>query len=88
MFKVVLEVPKPLLNFLNSCFFILFWLNVYFFLLVHTIDSNPGLIPVTAGSLYIFRYFTFHSLRFLLYFVTILNQFCEHPDYQCFELCT
>ena len=27
--KVVPEVPKPLLIFLNSCFFILFWLNVY-----------------------------------------------------------
>ena len=38
MFKVVLEVPKPLLIFLNSCFFILFWLNVYLFLLVHTVD--------------------------------------------------
>ena len=33
MFKVVPEVPKPLLIFLNSCFFILFLLNVYFFLL-------------------------------------------------------
>ena len=31
MFKVVPEVPKPLLIFLNSCFFILSWLNIYFF---------------------------------------------------------
>ena len=87
MFKVVLDVAKPLLIFWSSCFFILFWLNVYFFLLVQTIDSNPGLIPVTVGSLYIFRYFTFHSFYFFLYFATILNHFCEHPDYQCFELC-
>ena len=31
MFKDVLEVPKPLLSFLNSYFFILFLLNVSFF---------------------------------------------------------
>ena len=30
MFKVVPEVPEPLLIFLNSCFFILFWWNVYY----------------------------------------------------------
>ena len=64
MFKVVLEVPKAFLIFLNSCFFILFWLKVYFFLLVQTIDVSPGFLPVTVGSLYIFLYFTFHSLRF------------------------
>ena len=33
-FKVVLEVPKPLLIFLNSCFFILFQLDICIFLLV------------------------------------------------------
>ena len=38
MFTVVPEVPQPLLIFLNSCFFILIWLNVYFFLLAQTID--------------------------------------------------
>ena len=31
MFKVVLEVPKALPIFLNSSYFILFWLNVDFF---------------------------------------------------------
>ena len=34
-----------------------------------------------------FPLFTFHSLHFFLYFWTILNHFCEHPDYQYFELC-
>ena len=29
IFKIVLEVPKPLLIVSNSCFFILFWLNVF-----------------------------------------------------------
>ena len=80
MFKVVLEVPK-LLIFLNSCFFILFWLNVYFFLLLQTVDLSPSFLLVTVGSLYIFLYFTLYSLHFFLYFVTLLNQFCEHSDY-------
>ena len=53
-FKVVLEVPKPLLTFLNSCFFILFYLNVYFFLLVQIVDLSPSFLPFTVGSLYIF----------------------------------
>ncbi|KAF6114477.1 hypothetical protein HJG60_010471 [Phyllostomus discolor] len=87
MFKVVLEVPKPLPMVLNSCFFILFWLNVSFFLLVQTVDLSPGFLPVTIGSLYIFLYFTFHSLHFFLYVATTLHHFCEHPDCQCFELC-
>ena len=70
-----------------SCFFILFLLSVYFFLLLQIVDWSPGFLPVTVGSLYIFLYFTFHSLHFFLHFVTILNHFCEHPDYHCFELC-
>ena len=49
---------------LNSCFFILFWLNVSFFLLLQTIDLSPGFLPVTVGSLYIFLYFTFHTFHF------------------------
>ena len=44
-FKVVLEVRNPLLIFLNSCFFILFWLNVYFFLLLQIIDLSPSVLP-------------------------------------------
>ena len=44
-FKVVPEVPKPLLIFLSSCFFILFWLNVYFFLLVQIVDLSLGFLP-------------------------------------------
>ena len=43
---------------------------------------SPTLLPFMAGSLYIFLYFTLHSLHFLLYLVTIFNHFCEHPDYQ------
>ena len=44
-FKVVLEVPKPLLIFLNSGFFILFWLNAYFFLLLQTTDLSLYFLP-------------------------------------------
>ena len=62
MFKVVLEVPMGLLIFLNSCFFIPFWLNVYFFLLLQIIDLSPGFLPFTVGSLYIFIAFTFSSI--------------------------
>ena len=58
------EVPKPLLIFLNSCFFILFWLNVSFFLLVHTIDLSPSFLLVTVGSLY----FSFISLSIAFIF--------------------
>ena len=75
MFKVVLEVPKPLLIFLNSYLFILFWLDVSFFLLFQIIDLSPGFLPFTVGSLYIFLYFTLHSLHFFLYFVSILKSF-------------
>ena len=44
MFKVVPEVPKPLLIFLNSCFFILFQLDVYF-LLVQIADLSFSFLP-------------------------------------------
>ena len=57
-FKDVLEVPKPLLIFLNSCFFILFWLNVYFFLLVQIIDLSPSFLAFSVGLLYILLYYT------------------------------
>ena len=46
--------------FLNSCFFILFWLTVYFFPLVQTVDLSPGFLPFTVGSLCVFLYFTCH----------------------------
>ena len=68
MFKVVPEVPLPLLIFLNSRFFILFWLNVYFFLFFQIIDLSPGFLPFTVGSQYIFLYFTLRSLHFFLHF--------------------
>ena len=79
MFKVVPEVPKPLFIFLNSCFFILFWSNVYFFHLLQTVVMSPDFLPFSVGSLYIFLYFTLHSLHFFLYFASVLNHFCEHP---------
>ena len=63
-FENFLEVPKPVLIFLRSCFFILFWLTVSFFLLLQTVDLSPGFLPVTVGSLYIFLYFTFIAFTF------------------------
>ena len=66
MFKVVPEVPKPLLIFLNSCFFILFWLNVYFFLLVQTVDLSPSFLPFAVPCIFSFTSFfiafTFSSI--------------------------
>ena len=41
----------------------------------------------TVCSLYILFYFTLCSLHFFLYYAALLNHFCEHPDYQYFELC-
>ena len=82
IFKVVLDVPKPLLIFLNSWVFIPFWLNVYFLLLFLIIDLGCSFLSLTVGSLYILLYFTLHSLHSFLYFASILNHFCEHPDHQ------
>ena len=61
-FQVVPEVCKTLFTFLNSCFFILFLLDVYFFLLFQIIDLSPGFLPVTVGSLNILLYFIFGYL--------------------------
>ena len=80
-FQVVPEVRKSLFTFLNSCFFILFWLDVYLFLLFQIIDLSPGFLPFTVGSLYILHYFTLGRFHLFLHFATELNQFCEHPDY-------
>ncbi|KAF6104160.1 hypothetical protein HJG60_011178 [Phyllostomus discolor] len=65
-----LKLPKRFLNL--SSFFMLFWLNVYFFLLVQTVDLSPSFLSVTVGSLYISLYFTLHSLHFSLYFASML----------------
>ena len=70
-FKVVPKVPKPLLIFLNSCFFILFWLNVSFFLLDQTIDLSPGFLPFTVGSCI----FSFISLFTAFSFSSILRPY-------------
>ena len=85
-FKVVPEVPKPLLIFLIYYFFILFQMDIYFFLF-QIIGLSPSFLAFSVGSLCIFRYFTLHSFHFFLYSVAILNRFCEQPDYQCFEVC-
>ena len=64
MFQVVPEIPQPLFILLNSCFFILFQLYVYFFLLFQIVDLSPGFPPVTVGSLNILFYFTLGSLSY------------------------
>ena len=50
--------------FLNSCFFILLQLNVYFFLVFQIVDLNPSFFPFTAGTLQIYLYFTQCNLHF------------------------
>ena len=64
--------------FLNSNFFILFQLDVYFFHLFQIVDLSPSFLPFTVGSLYILLYFTLYRLHFFLYFATKLNHFREH----------
>ena len=67
MFKVVPEVPKTLLIYLNSCFFILVQLDVHFFLLFQIVDLSPGFLPF-FGSLYIFiSLCTAFTSSFILY---------------------
>ena len=56
-------------------------------LLIWVLVSFPSLLVPLFLFSFIFLYFFFHILYFFLSFVTILNEFCEHPDYQCFELC-
>ena len=73
--------------FLNSCFFFLSQMNVYFFPLFQIVDLNPSFCPFSFGSLYIFLYFTLYSLHFFLYFAFVFSHFCEHHDHQCFGLC-
>ena len=63
-FKITPEVPKPFLIFLNSCFFILFQLNVYLSLLFWIVDLSSGFLPFTVGSLYIFLYSLFIAFTF------------------------
>ena len=62
------------------------WIFIYSFF-PQIVDLSPGFLPFTVGSLYILLYLTLGSLHFFLHFLTKLSQFCEHPDYQCFELC-
>ena len=90
----MLEHLKLSQRFLSLSLF--FWILVssfcsglmfHFFLLLQLVDLSPGFLPFTVGSLYILLYFTLGSLHFFLHFATDLNQFCEHPDYQWFELC-
>ena len=71
-FKVVPEVPI-FSHFLNSCFFILFWLNVYFFLPLQIIDLSSVSFPsLLVPCIYIFLFhFTYPSLFPL---------FCDHTQ--------
>ena len=57
----------------SFCSKLMIWVPVFF----------PSLLVPCAFSFNS----TFHSFHFSLYFATILNHFCEHPDYQCFEFC-
>ena len=56
--------------FLNSCFFILFQLNVYFFLLFQIVDLIPGFLPFTVGSC------TFSCISLCIAFT---SSFLVHP---------
>ena len=74
-----------LVFFFNSFFFLLFWLNAYFFLMFQIIDLNPSFLPFTVGSLWIFISL---SLTFISSFVfAVPDEFSEHVDNQCFDLC-
>ena len=70
---------------LNSCFFILFQLDVYFFLFFQIVASRPGFLPVTVGSLNILLYFVLGIFHLFFHFSTKLNQICEPFDYQGFK---
>ena len=66
-FKLVPEVPKPLLIFLNSCFFVLFQLNVYFFLLAKSmiwvsVSFLSLLVPCTFSFISLCVAFTSFSI--------------------------
>ena len=85
MFQVVPEAPKSLFIFLDSFFFLFFWMDVYFSLLFQIVALSPGFLPVTVGSLNILLYFTLGILHCFFHFLTKLNQICEHFDYQGFK---
>ena len=55
---------------MNPYLFILFQLNVYFFLLFQIFDLSLSFLHFTVDSLYIFLYFTLYSFCFFLYFAT------------------
>ena len=67
MFQVVPEVCKTLFTFLNSCFFILFQLDVYFSLLFQIVALSPGFLLVTVGS-WIFCFISFW-VSFICFFI-------------------
>ena len=75
MFKVVSEIPKTLLIFLNSSFFILLWFNVYFFILLQTVDLSLSFLPFTLvpGT------FSFVSLFIAFTFSSILQPYSTIP---------
>ena len=84
-FQVFPEATKCLFIFLDSWFFLFFWMDV-FFLLLQIVALSPGFLPLTVGSLYILLYFTLGIFHLFFHFSSKLSQFCEHFDYQGFEL--
>ena len=84
-FTLLKRVPKSLFIFLDSCFFLFFWMDVYFFLLFQTVALSPGFVPVSVGSLNILLYFTLGILHLFFHFANKLSQFCGHFNCQGFE---
>ena len=66
-FQVVHRFVR-LFIFLNFCVFILFQLDIYFFLLFQIIVLTPGFLPVTIGSLNIFLYFIWGIFKLFFHF--------------------
>ena len=73
---------------LYSCFFLLFSLNASFFPYVPNHWFESRLPPFEFFPCRFF--FCLCNLPFFLglfYAIALLNEFLEHPDYQCCELC-
>ena len=86
MFGDVPEVPKPLFVFLNSFFFLLFWLNAYVFLTFQIIDLALALSPsllvpcrfffISLSVTFISAWVFFILLPYLMSSLSILFELC------------
>ena len=76
MYLLILLLMAFALFQISAITLILFWLDVYSFLLFQIVDLSPHFLPFIVGSMYIFLCFTLYSLQFSLCFVTELNHFC------------